>query len=73
MRSTSKRVALGFFLCTYNCFSAFTSEPWILSQFLNLAGNETIVRQQDFFTAVRYVATNPIGECGQMAINYAEH
>ena len=52
-------------------FSAFTREPWILSQFLNLAGNETIVRQQDFFTAVRYVATNPIGECGQMTMHYA--
>jgi len=40
---------------------AFAREPWILSQFLNLSGNETIVRQQDFFTAVRYVATNPVG------------
>ena len=52
--------AIGFYSFSS---AAFTSEPWILSQFLNLAGNETVVRQQDFFTVVRYVATNPIGEC----------
>ena len=47
--------------------TAFTREPWILSQFLNLAGNETIVRQQDFFIAVKYVATNPIGKFVQLS------
>ena len=53
-------------------FSAFAREPWILSQFLNLSGNETVVRQQDFFFAVRYVATNPVGECDQIIIHFSD-
>ena len=36
-------------------------EPWILKQFLNLAGNETIVRSQDYFTCLIYISRNRIG------------
>ena len=40
---------------------ASTNKAWILSHWVKLAQNETIVRSQDFFTALRYVINNPIG------------
>ncbi len=42
-------------------FLANAPKPWILSQFLRLAQNETIIRSQDYFTTLRYIASNPIG------------
>jgi glutamyl aminopeptidase len=36
-------------------------EPWVLHRFLRLAGNETVVRRQDYFTALSYIAGNPVG------------
>ena len=41
---------------------ASTNKAWILSHWIKLAQNETIVRSQDFFTALRYVISNPIGK-----------
>ncbi len=41
---------------------AWTDQPWILNQFLRLAKNETIVRGQDYFICLRYIAFNPIGK-----------
>ena len=40
---------------------AFNTKPWVLTQFIRLAQNESIVRSQDFLTALRYVSKNPIG------------
>ncbi|XP_016980391.2 glutamyl aminopeptidase [Drosophila rhopaloa] len=34
----------------------------LLFKFLALAGNESIVRSQDYFTCVQYIAANPVGE-----------
>ncbi|XP_017084638.2 glutamyl aminopeptidase [Drosophila eugracilis] len=34
----------------------------LLYNFLVKAGNETIVRSQDYFTCVQYIAANPVGE-----------
>ncbi|XP_052840444.1 glutamyl aminopeptidase [Drosophila gunungcola] len=34
----------------------------LLFNFLSLAGDESIVRSQDYFTCVQYIAANPVGE-----------
>jgi len=44
-----------------NCLAA-TKDSYVLQRFLELAKNESIVRRQDFFTTLRYVASNPIGK-----------
>ena len=36
-------------------------EPWVLHRFVNLAKNESFVRSQDFFSALSYIAGNPVG------------
>ncbi len=36
-------------------------EPWILSNLLNLAKDESIIRSQDFFTLLTYMSWNRIG------------
>jgi len=36
-------------------------EPWVLHRFVNLAKNESYVRSQDFFSALSYIAGNPVG------------
>merc|ERR1711915_897539 len=36
-------------------------EHWILHRFVLLAKNETIVRSQDYFTALSYISGNLIG------------
>jgi glutamyl aminopeptidase len=36
-------------------------DPQVLHRFIRLAGNETVVRRQDYFTALSYIAGNPVG------------
>ncbi len=55
-------VKIHSFFSFFFLYIAFASKPWILSQFLRLAGNETIIRSQDYFTTLRYIASNPVGE-----------
>ena len=38
-----------------------SSQPWILSYLLDLAWNDAIVRQQDYFTLLTYMSWNRIG------------
>merc|ERR1711902_320090 len=38
------------------------SEPWILSHFLYLAEDSSIVRSQDYFILLTYMAWNPVGQ-----------
>ena len=40
---------------------AYISDPEVLSYFLNLAQNETIVRSQDYFSVLTYISSNPKG------------
>ena len=40
---------------------AFIKEPWVLQRFIRLANNETLVRSQDYFTALAYISRNPTG------------
>ena len=35
-------------------------EPWLIKRFLTLAQNETIVRSQDYFTALTYLTYNSV-------------
>ncbi|QQP53516.1 Uncharacterized protein FKW44_006021, partial [Caligus rogercresseyi] len=35
--------------------------PWILSSFIELAKNDSVIRQQDYFSALRHINSNPIG------------
>ena len=36
-----------------------TDKDWIVHRFLRLSKNETVVRSQDYFTALMYIARNP--------------
>ena len=47
---------------------AWANQPWILRQFLGLAKNETIIRSQDYFSTLRYIALNPIGKLSNMSL-----
>ena len=40
---------------------AKSKEPWILSRYISLAANETIVRSQDYFAVLSYISANPVG------------
>ena len=40
---------------------ASIKEPWVLQRFIKLANNETLVRSQDYFTALAYISRNPSG------------
>ena len=40
---------------------AYIKEPWVLHRFINLATNETLIRSQDYFTALSYISRNPTG------------
>ena len=40
---------------------AAIKEPWVLQRFINLANNETLIRSQDYFTALAYISRNPTG------------
>ena len=48
---------------------ASSNKAWILNHFVKLAANETIVRSQDYFTALRYINANPIGRKGLTVFN----
>ena len=41
---------------------ASIGEPWILAHLLELAKDETIIRSQDFFTVLKYMSYNKVGE-----------
>lgn len=36
-------------------------EPWVLHRFVQMAKNESNVRSQDYFSALRYISYNPVG------------
>ncbi|CAB4062909.1 ENPEP [Lepeophtheirus salmonis] len=39
---------------------AWPRDPWILNNFLQLAKNESVIREQDYFTTLTYINSNPI-------------
>jgi hypothetical protein len=48
-------------LYIFSSILAWAKEPWILSHFLSMAGNESVIRTQDYFSALNYISNNPIG------------
>ena len=40
---------------------AHIREPSVIQRFIKLASNQTLIRSQDYFTALSYISRNPIG------------
>lgn len=40
---------------------ARVQEPWLLKRYLNYAKDESLIRSQDFFSVLGYIASNPVG------------
>jgi len=40
---------------------AFPKDPWLIQQYLEFAKNDSLVRSQDYFTVLQYIAQNPVG------------
>ena len=49
-----------FCFLTIWIFSGRIGEPWLIKRFLTLAQNETIVRSQDYFSALTYLTYNSV-------------